>query len=236
MVLATKATVNKTQSSWCALKGKVSLDATSLAFAQAPKSNKPASRLNFSMKAHQLDWIMFAVAFVANTIFLGALYASSLEWVYDLGWVERLSCSWFSSEKATRISLGEKFPVLTMKSTWCKVSNWQYTRTLPTETVQSTNTNVKYKSVQLTVQTMIARWHTMCVTRVCMCVCVWGKGEGVVDLMRVSEKYSNGSKLKHIVSHGGWREHYFLFMVKCTTVQDAMIVGRSCVQLVAIWH
>ena len=43
----------------------------------------------------------------------------------------------------------------------------------------------------------------MCVTRVCMCVREREKGEGVVDFMTASEKYRQGSKLKHIVSHGG---------------------------------
>ena len=52
---------------------------TPLPFARAPKSNEPASRLAFSMRAHQLDWALFTVAFAANTIFLVVLYASSLQ-------------------------------------------------------------------------------------------------------------------------------------------------------------
>ena len=42
---------------------------------RASKSSKAVSRLTFSMRAHQLDWVLFTVAFVANTIFLLVLYA-----------------------------------------------------------------------------------------------------------------------------------------------------------------
>ena len=49
-------------------------------FTRASKSSKAASRLTFSMRSHQLDWVLFTVAFVANTIFLLVLYAFAFGW------------------------------------------------------------------------------------------------------------------------------------------------------------
>ena len=48
-----------------------------LAFVRASKASEVASKLSFPLKAHQLDWVLFTVAFVANTIFLITLYVSS---------------------------------------------------------------------------------------------------------------------------------------------------------------
>ena len=48
-----------------------------LAFVRASKASEVASKLTFPFKAHQLDWVLFTVAFVANTIFLITLYVSS---------------------------------------------------------------------------------------------------------------------------------------------------------------
>ena len=48
-----------------------------LAFVRASKASEVASKLSSSMKAHQLDWALFTVTFVANSIFLITLYVSS---------------------------------------------------------------------------------------------------------------------------------------------------------------